>query len=136
AVAFERRRDVREARPAWGPGAMADVEPDVGFAPALHLAVDRAGHDVAWRELRLTVVERHEARAVEGAQPRALAAQRLAQQERLGPRVIEAGRMELHELEVGHLRPRAVRHGQPVSGRDVGVRGVEVDLAAAAGGED
>ena len=43
--------------------------------------------------------------------------------------------MELHELEVRDRRARAIRHREPVAGRDVGVARVEVDLAAAAGGE-
>ena len=77
----------------------------------------------------------HERRAVEQPQHRALAAQRLADQEVLRLRVVQAGRVELVELHVRDLGARAVRHRHAVAGRDVGVRRVEVDLAGAAGRE-
>ncbi len=43
--------------------------------------------------------------------------------------------MELHELQVAHLGAGAPGHGQAVARGDVRVAGVEVDLAAAAGGQ-
>jgi hypothetical protein len=101
--------------------AVADVEPHVRLAAALHLAVDGARHHVARRQLGAAVVARHEARAVERAQHGALAAQRLAEQERLRLRVVEAGGMELHELEVRDRRAGAVGHREAVAGRDVGL---------------
>ena len=67
--------------------------------------------------------------AVGTAQDRALAAQRLGEQEGLRLRVVEAGRVELEELHVRDRRAGAVRHRDAVAGRDVGVRRVEVDLA-------
>jgi hypothetical protein len=41
--------------------------------------------------------------------------------------------VELHEFEVGHPAAGAPRHRDAVAGRGVGVGGVEVDLAGAAG---
>ncbi len=43
--------------------------------------------------------------------------------------------MELHELEVGHLRARLERHGHAVAGRDGGIRGLGEHLPGTAGGE-
>ena len=42
---------------------------------------------------------------------------------------------ELHEFHVGDARPGPVGDGDAVAGGDVGVAGVEVDLAGPAGGE-
>ena len=86
------------------------------------------------RSLQL-VVAGHEGDAVAQPQDAALAAQGLADQERLGLGVVEAGGVELEELHVGHLGAHPVGHGHPVAGGDVGVGGVEVDLARAAGGD-
>jgi hypothetical protein len=47
----------------------------------------------------------------------------------------QAGGMKLDELHVRDRHARAVGHGHAVAGGDVGVRGVEIDLAAAAGGQ-
>ena len=44
--------------------------------------------------------------------------------------------MELDELHVRDLRAGAPGHGHAVAGRDAGIGRVEIDLAAAAGGED
>jgi hypothetical protein len=74
-------------------------------AVLLHLEVDGAGHDVARRQFGARVVGRHEARAVGQAQVPALAAQRLGDQEGLGVRVVEAGRVELDELHVATRQP-------------------------------
>ena len=101
----------------------------------LHLVVDGAGDDVARRQFGARIVLGHEARAVGQAQDAAFAAHRLGDQERLGVRVIEAGRMELDELHVGDAAAGAPGHGDAVAGRGVGIGGVEVDLAGAAGGE-
>jgi hypothetical protein len=81
------------------------------------------------------VVGRHEARAVRQAQQAALAAQGLGDQEGLGVRVVQAGRVELDELHVRHPAAGAPGHGDAVAGGRVGVGGVEIDLAGAAGGE-
>ena len=113
-----------------------DVEVHAVDAVLLHLEVDRAGDDVARRELGALVVARHEALAVGQLEQPAFAAHRLGDQERLGVRVVEAGRVELDEFHVRDRRARAPAHGHAVAGRGVGIGRVEVDLARAAGGED
>ena len=65
----------------------------------------------------------------------AFAAHRLADQKGLGLGMIEAGGMELDELHVGDRRAGALGHGHAVAGGDVRIGGVEIDLAAAAGGQ-
>ena len=81
------------------------------------------------------VVLRHEGLPVDRREDAALAADRLADEEALGLRVVEAGRVELEELHARDRRAGAESHRDAVAGRDVGVAGVEVDLAGAAGGE-
>ena len=78
---------------------------------ALDLVVDRAGDDVARRELGALVVIGHEAMAGDGVlQDPALAAYRLGDQEVLDLEIVEAGRVELHELHVGDPAARPPRH--------------------------
>ena len=64
-----------------------------------------------------------------------LAPHRLRDQEVLGLGVVETGGVELDEFHVGHADPGPVADGHPVAGGDVGVAGVEIDLAGAAGGQ-
>ena len=105
-------------------------------AVALDLAVDRAGDDVARRELGALVVARHEALA--GArvlEDPALAADRLGDEEILDLQIVEAGRVELHEFHVRHAAPGAPRHGDAVAGRAARRGRIEIGAARAAGGE-
>ena len=113
-----------------------DVEVHALEAVHLHLVVDGARDDVARRELGARVVALHERLAVGPTEHRPLAAQRLGHEEGLRLGVVEAGRVELEELHVGDRRAGAVGHGDAVAGRDVGVGGVEVDLARAARAEE
>ena len=76
-----------------------------------------------------------EALAVRVAQQRAVAPQRLGQQRPRHGRVVQRGRVELHELDVGHGHAGPQRHGDAVAGRLDRVRGDGVELAGAAGGE-
>ena len=118
-------------------GMMADVEMDVIEAVALDLGVDRARHDVARGQLQPRVIIRHEALAGVGVdQPAALAAHRLGDQEILDLQIVEAGRVELHELHVGDPAARPPRHGDAVAGRAARRGREEIDAARAAGGED
>ena len=105
------------------------------IAGALERRVDRARDDVARREVGARVQVRHDRRAVLGPEDSALAANRLADQERLRLRVVEAGGVELDELHVRERGAGAIGHRHPVARGDVGVARVEVDLARAAGGE-
>ena len=124
----------RAGRPA---ALVRDVEVHAVQPVLLHLEVDGARHHVARRQLGARVVRRHEAASPSGSlQQAAFAAHRLADQEGLGVRVVQAGRVELDELHVRHPAARAPGHGDAVAGGGVGVGGVEVDLAGAAGGQD
>jgi len=127
---------VGEALAHEGRIAMGDVEPHVLGARALQLGVDGPGDDVAGREVGHLVVAGHEGVARQAAQHAALASHRLGDQERLGLGVEQAGRMELHELHVRDGGAGPVRHRHAIARGHVGVRGVEIDLASAAGGEE
>ena len=75
-------------------------------------ADDVAGREIAYRAVRTGRVQVIPFRVTQaGTGP----PQRLGGQ---GPRVpaeVHAGRVELHELKVGHLRPRPQGRGQPVA---------------------
>jgi hypothetical protein len=128
-------RDVGEALPDEVRRHGRAVQVGAVVAGALQLCVDGARHHVAGRQVRALVVARHEALSGGVAQHRPLAADRLADQEAAGLGVVEAGRVELDELHVHDGGPRPVGHGDAVSRRDLRVAGVDVDLAAAPGGQ-
>jgi hypothetical protein len=109
------------------------VQQHAVIARALELGVDGPGHHIPRGQLGALVVVGHEPRT-RGLQPElaALAAQGLADQERFGVGVIQAGRVELHELHVRHRCPRPVGAGHAVAGGHVRVGRVQVDLADAA----
>ena len=66
----------------------------------------------------------------------ALAAHRLGDQEVLDLEIVEAGRVELHELHVRDAAAGAPRHGDAVAGRAARSGRIEIGAARAAGGED
>jgi hypothetical protein len=66
----------------------------------------------------------------------AFAAHGFGDQEALGVRVVQAGRVELDELHVRHPAAGAPGGGNAVAGGGVGVGGVQVHLARAARGQD
>jgi hypothetical protein len=106
-----------------------DVEIDAVDAEPLHLVVDGAGDDVPRREFCLRVEAVHEALAVREPQDAPLTAHGLGDEKALGARVIEAGGVELVELEIGHAASGAPGHGDAIARRGVGVGGVEIGLA-------
>ena len=68
-------------------------------------------------------------------EPRALAAQRLRQQEPRLPRHVQRRRMKLDELEIGDARAGVVRDRDAVAGRDRRIRRLAEHLPRAAGRE-
>ena len=94
------------------------VEPDVLLARRLHPFVDRARHDVARREIGERMQPGHERDAVDVAQHRAFAAQRLREQRPRHQRRVQRGRVELDELEVGARDAGLQRERDPVAGRE------------------
>ena len=117
AGALERRHQAREAL------ALDRAQVEAGM-PALG---DRARDDVARRELV------GEAVAAVVEQQRALAAQRLGEQEAV---VDERRRMELDELEVGERGARAVGEHEPLADRAERVRRALPERGVAAGREE
>ena len=124
--------DIREPPPDEIGVAMAQIEIHEVQPVTFHLGVDGARYDVARRQLGVGMVALHEGGAVGQFQNRALAAKRLRNEKRLGGGMIQAGGMELVELEVGDRRARPIRHRDAVARRDIGIGGVEIDLAGAA----
>ena len=128
--------DVGETVPDVVRVLVGDVEIDAVVAVGLHFVVDGAGHDVAGRKVLQVVVLLHESGAVAPAQDRPFAPDRFGDEKRLGMGMEQGGRVELHEFHVGDGGAGAVGHGDTVAGGHVGVAGVEIDLAGAAGGEE
>ena len=122
-------RRARNAAPEVG-----GVQPDRGALLARHLVGDPAGHHVPRSELGGRVDVEHEPPAVGVDQRGPLPADRLGDQE--VARGGQGGGMELVELQVRHRCAGAQGDGDPVTGGDLGVRGVAVELAGAAGGQD
>ncbi len=121
--------------------AVRDVEMDIVEPETLDLMVDRPGDDVARGEFGALVELRHEALAAALHSGRklelpALAAHRLGDQEVLDLEIVEAGRVELHELHVGDPAARPPRHGDAVPGRAARGGRIEIDPPRPAGGED
>ena len=134
-------QDVREVGFDEGRVLVADVQVDAIRAEALHLVVDGAGYDVPRGQLAARVEPVHEPAAVGQQQPAALAAHRFGDEERPAIRlpgrlgVVQAGGVELVELHVGDAAACPPCHGDAVAGGAVGIAGVHVDLAGAAGRE-
>ena len=107
------------------------------LAAARHLAVDRAGHDVARRQRLHRVVLVHELLARLQAQDGPEAAHGLRDEE-VGflARVVERRGVELDEFHVLGDGLGAVAHGDAVARGDDRIRGRRVDVAAAARGHD
>ena len=112
------------------------VEPEVVEAAVDEPAADRPGHDVARREVGERVLVGHERDAVLVAQDRALAAQRLGEQRPRHRRVVQRGRVELHELDVGDRDTGPQRHRDAVAGRERRVGGDREALPGATGRDD
>ena len=114
---------------------VADVQVDTVDPQTLHFMVDGAGHDIPGRQLATRVEARHETLAIGQAEQGAFAAQCLGDEETLGLRVVQAGRVELVELQVADPAAGAPGHGDAVAGVAVGIAGIKVDLARATGGQ-
>ncbi len=121
-------------------GDRAGVEEHVVGAERLHPPRDGLGHDVARSEVGERVVSRGDDAVAERVdQEGPLAAHGLADERLLAGRVRaepERRRVELHELEVGHLGTGTEGEGHAVAGRDGRVGGAGEDLAHPPGRED
>ena len=129
-------RDGGEPRADAGGVEVAQVEEHLGGACGPHLGHDRAGHDVARRQLPVGVVAGHEALALLVDQVGALAAHRLADEPPRRPSDVEGRGVELHELHVLEHRARPVGDGDAVACGHIGVCRLAVDLADAAARQD
>ena len=105
-------------------------------AGAAHLVHDRAGDHIARCKVTLGVVAGHEGFARGVAQDRALAANRLRDEERRRARQPQGGWVELVELQIGDFRAGIEGEGNAIGGGHVGVRRIGVELARAAARDD
>src|SRR6185295_8399959 len=113
---------------------------DVIESEPLDLMVDGPGDDVARSEFAAFVEAVHEAFAAAAdirrkLQLAAFAAHRLRDQEVLDLEVVEAGRVELHELHVRDAAAGPPRHGDAVPRRASRCSRIEIGPPGAAGRE-
>ena len=119
---------------------VCDIEINAGCPGSFNFLVDGAGDDITWCERASRVDFFSEILALGISQNPALAADRLTYQKRPrlwsgGRRVVETSGMELDELHVRHGCSRTPAERDAVTGRGVGVRGVEINFSAATGRE-
>ncbi len=114
---------------------VADIEEQAVGTDAFHLMVDGAGDDIPWCQFGAFIEALHKALAVGQQQLATFAAHRFGNQERLGLRVIQAGRVELVEFHIGDAATGAPGHGDAIAGSAVRVAGVQIHLAGATGGQ-
>jgi hypothetical protein len=128
---------IQVGKPAGNPVCrqVGDVQKHAVLAGAFEFRVDGTGHHITAGQIFFRIVTFHERVAVGIHEAAAFAANRFRDEKILGGWVIEAGGVELDELQVGHGGAGAVSHGDAVAGGDVRVAGVQVDFARAAGGQ-
>jgi hypothetical protein len=114
------------------------VEEDVLGAGLAHPGHGRLGHDVPWRQFGERMPAGHEPGAGRVDEVGALPSHRLGDQRLPAPRPRtqpQHGRMELHELQVGHRGAGPQRQRHPVARGHLGVGGGGEDLPEPAGGQ-
>src|SRR5690606_22258861 len=94
---------------------VADVQVQVARTAALHFMVDGAGDDVPGGRFGPLVRAVHESTAIGQPEHTALSAHCLGDQEGLGVRVVQTGRVKLVEFHVGHPAPGPPRHGDAIA---------------------
>ena len=94
--------------------------------------VDGAGHNIPRRQFTSGVEVRHKPGAVRALKTGAFTAQRFRQQKVSRLRMEQGGGMELIKLQIRHAAAGAPGHGDTVSGRDIRVRRVLVNLRGSA----
>ena len=133
--------DVGKALTHEALGLVGDVQINTGRGGAFQFAVDGTGDDVAWGERAAGIAFAGEILALGIDQHAALAAHRLADEERArlrpgGRGIVKTGGVELDELHVGDRCAGTPAKRHSITGGGVGIGCVEIDLAAAAGGKD
>ena len=132
------RRVEADATYGGGDGREADVEglEAGGIEPQVVDALfEHAGrHGLADHVPRRELVD--EPLTLGVAEEGAMSPQGLGEQGPGHRRVVQSGRVELHELDVGDERPGPQGHGQAVTGGLDGVGGHREQLAGAAGGQN
>jgi len=114
---------------------MRDIQINAIEAAFFHLEVNGPRYDVTGREFFALVMGGHETRAVRQLEQTAFAAHGFGNEEGFGLRMIKTGGVELDELHIGNAAPRAPCHCHAVTGGNVRIGGVEVNLACSTRGE-
>src|ERR1044071_10051588 len=78
----------------------------------------------------------HELDGRDGFENSSFAPNRFANQKRFCLWMIKTGRMELNEFHVGHRGSGAISHRHAIAGGDIGIGGIEIDLATTTRGKE
>ena len=127
--------DPGEAVPNEGRIARGEIQPDVRRAGAVHFRDDGARDHVPGRQILQFVITAHEGLAFAVAQNGAFATQRLRQEEARGVIQMQSRGMKLDEFDIADPRAGTPRHGDAISGGDVGIGGFFEHAAQTAGGQ-
>ena len=114
---------------------VGNVQVDAARSSTLHFGVDGSGNNIAGSEFAAGIVAVHKAVTFFVYEDRALASNRLRNQEGTRFGMIQAGGMKLDELHVGDARASSPGHRQPVSRGNGRICRVEINFTAAAGGQ-
>ncbi len=112
---------------------MTDVEKHAIVAEAFHFVVDGACDNIPGSEFGIGMEAGHKALAVGEAQQRTLTAQGLADQQRFGPGVKQAGGVKLVELHIGNPTTPSPRYRDAVAAGAVGIAGVQIGFTRTPG---
>ena len=111
------------------------IQKDTIIPARFHFMVYRPGHNIPGGEFFTLIIGSHEGRAILKFQNRPFTTHRFRNQKIFHFRMVETGRVKLKKLHIGNLGPGPLSHGNPVSGRNIGISSIEVDFTGTAGGQ-
>ena len=117
-------------------GLVADVQMDIVKPVALNLRIIGARHDIARRKLCAFVIIGHIAMPGFGIfQYTAFAAHCLGNEEVFHLKIVQAGRVKLHEFHIRYAAARAPRHRNAITRRPAWCGGIEIGPSGTPAGQ-
>ena len=112
---------------------MADVEENAVIPRGLHFRIYGARNHIAEGQVFHRMIFLHESPSTAVYQSSPFPADRFGDEKVFRRRIVEAGRMKLHEFQVCQLCACPIGYGESVSGGNVRIAGIEIDLPCPAG---
>ena len=111
---------------------VADVEENAVIPRRLHFRIYGARNDIAKGQIFQRMIFLHESPATAVYESSPFASDRFGDEKVFRRRMVEARWMKLNEFQVRKLSACLVGYGEPVSGGDVRIAGIEIDFAGPA----